>query len=54
MANYQAYLDFLVKTAVIKQPVKADDVVTNDLLAEIDAFDPEKIRAEAKAYKHPN
>jgi NitT/TauT family transport system substrate-binding protein len=54
MANYQAYLDFLLKTAVIKQAVKADDVVTNDLLAEIDAFDPEKIRAEAKAYKNPN
>src|SRR5229473_600330 len=37
-ANYQAYLDFLLKTAVIKQPVKAADVVTNDLIAEIGAF----------------
>jgi len=53
-ANYQAYLDFLLKTAVIKQPVKAADVVTNDLIAEIGAFDPEKIRAEAKAYKGQN
>jgi hypothetical protein len=50
-ANYQAYLDFLLKTAVIKQPVKATDVVTNDLIADIDAFDVEKIKAEAAAYK---
>jgi len=53
-ANYQAYLDFLLKTAVIKRPVKAADVVTNDLVADIGAFDPEKIRAEAKAYKGQN
>jgi NitT/TauT family transport system substrate-binding protein len=53
-ANYQAYLDFLLKTAVIKQPVKAADVVTNDLIADIGAFDPEKIRAEAKAFKGQN
>ncbi|HKW52157.1 MAG TPA: ABC transporter substrate-binding protein, partial [Stellaceae bacterium] len=50
-ANYQAYLDFLLKTAVIKQPVKATDVVTNDLIADIDAFDIEKVKAEAAAYK---
>jgi len=50
-ANYQAYLDFLLKTAVIKQPVKASDVVTNDLIADIDNFDVEKIKVEAAAYK---
>ena len=50
-ANYQAYLDFLHKTAVIKQPVKAADVVTNDLIADINEFDVEKIKAEAAAYK---
>jgi NitT/TauT family transport system substrate-binding protein len=53
-ANYQAYLDFLLKTAVIKQEVTAADVVTNDLIADIGAFDPDKIRAEAKAYKSQN
>lgn len=36
---------------VIKQPVKATDVVTNDLIADIGAFDVEKIKAEAAAYK---
>jgi NitT/TauT family transport system substrate-binding protein len=50
-ANYQAYLDFLHKTAVIKQPVEAADVVTNDLIADINEFDVEKIKAEAVAYK---
>ena len=52
--NYQAYLDFLLKTGVIKQPVKAADVVTNGLIADIGAFDVEKIKAEAKAYKGQN
>jgi NitT/TauT family transport system substrate-binding protein len=50
-ANYQGYLDFLHKTAVIKQPVKASDVVTNDLIGDINNFDVEKIKAEAAAYK---
>lgn len=51
-ANYQAYLDFLLKWGVLKQPVKATDVVTNDLLADIDAFDPADVAAAAKAYRH--
>jgi NitT/TauT family transport system substrate-binding protein len=52
-ANYQAYLDFLLKQGVIKQAVKADDVMTNDLIADINKFDPAAIAAEAKAYKYP-
>jgi NitT/TauT family transport system substrate-binding protein len=51
-ANYQGYLDFLSKWGVVKQPAKADDVVTNDLLAEIDAFDPAAVAAAAKAYRY--
>jgi NitT/TauT family transport system substrate-binding protein len=51
-ANYQAYLEFLLKEAVIKQPVKAGEVVTNDLIADINAFDPDKIAAAAKAYQY--
>jgi NitT/TauT family transport system substrate-binding protein len=50
-ANYQAYLDFLLKWGVLKQAVKAADVITNDLLTEIDAFDVAAVTAEAKAYK---
>jgi NitT/TauT family transport system substrate-binding protein len=49
-ANYQAYLDFLVKWGVLKQPVKASDVITNDLVTDIDAFDAEALAAQAKAY----
>ncbi|HXZ00048.1 MAG TPA: ABC transporter substrate-binding protein [Stellaceae bacterium] len=51
-ANYQAYLDFLLKWGVLKQPIKAGDVVTNELLAEIDDFDPAEIAAAAKAYRY--
>ncbi|MGO8916803.1 MAG: hypothetical protein ACLQJR_12930 [Stellaceae bacterium] len=34
------------------QPVTAGDVVTNQLLAEIDDFDPGEIAAAAKAYRY--
>jgi NitT/TauT family transport system substrate-binding protein len=49
--NYDAYLDFLLKWGVIKQKPDVHDVVTNDLVADIDKFDPAAIEAQAKAYK---
>ena len=49
--NYAAYVDFLQKWGIIKEKVPARDLITNDLIAEINAFDPKKIIAEAKAYK---
>ncbi|MBV8534797.1 MAG: ABC transporter substrate-binding protein, partial [Alphaproteobacteria bacterium] len=51
MDNYIAYLDFLLKYGVIKQKADAKELVTNDLIADINNFDPAKIAAEAKAYK---
>lgn len=51
MDNYAAYIDFLVKNGVVKQKVDAKDIVTNDLIADINTFDPAKVAAEAKAYK---
>ena len=51
MVNYQAYLDFLLKYGVFQQPVQAADVVTNDLIAEVNAFDPAAVQAQAKAWK---
>ena len=36
---------------IIKQPVKAADLITNGLIADINKFDAAKITAEAKAYK---
>jgi NitT/TauT family transport system substrate-binding protein len=50
-ANYQAYLDFLVKFGVIKTPVKAADVISNDLIADINAFDQAEVIKMAKEYK---
>ena len=50
-ANYRAYAEFMFKTGIIKQPVDAKDLVTNELIEEINRFDPEKIAAEARAYK---
>src|SRR5581483_1692109 len=51
--NYSAYIDFLHKWGVIKEKVSARDLITNDLIGEINAFDPAKVVAEAKAYKAP-
>jgi NitT/TauT family transport system substrate-binding protein len=50
-ANYQAYLDWLLKQDVIKAKTDAKDLVTNDLLDEVDNFDEAALVAEAKAYK---
>ncbi len=51
MANYQAYLDFLLKYGVFKEPVKATDIVTNDLIPGANAFDQAAVQAQAKAWK---
>ncbi|MBI3635395.1 MAG: ABC transporter substrate-binding protein [Candidatus Rokubacteria bacterium] len=50
--NFRDYLDFLLKWGVIKQRVEAADVTTNELIDEINRFDPAQIAAEAKAYKY--
>jgi NitT/TauT family transport system substrate-binding protein len=52
MANYQAYLDFLLKQGVLKAPIKAEDIVTNDLIDDINKFDAAAIVEEARSYKH--
>jgi NitT/TauT family transport system substrate-binding protein len=51
VANYQAYADFLVKNGVLKEKVAAQDLVTNDLIADINKFDPKAVEAEAKKHK---
>lgn len=51
-ANYAAYVDFLLKWGVIKQKVDVRDIVTNDLIADVNNFDPAAIAAAAKAYKY--
>jgi NitT/TauT family transport system substrate-binding protein len=49
--NYQAYLDFLHKNGVLKQPAKAADLITNELIEDINRFDRDEIIALAKNYK---
>jgi len=49
--NYAAYAVFLLKWGVIKDKVDAKDLITNELIDEINKFDASKIAAEAKAYK---
>jgi NitT/TauT family transport system substrate-binding protein len=50
-ANYAAYAEFMLKWGIIKQPVGVADLVTNELIDEINRFDPGQIVAEAKAYR---
>jgi NitT/TauT family transport system substrate-binding protein len=49
--NYRDYVDFMLKWGVIKQKVNSADLITNELIDEINRFDAAKITAEAKAYK---
>lgn len=45
------YLDFLRKWGVIKERLSVQDVVTNELIDEINNFDPNSVVAEAKVYR---
>lgn len=52
MTNFNNYIDFLVKWKIVPQKVPADEVVTNELVDDINAsFDAGKVEADAKAYK---
>ncbi len=50
-ANYQAYLDWLLKAGVLKEKSNASDLITNDLIDEINAFDVAAIQKQAKDWK---
>jgi NitT/TauT family transport system substrate-binding protein len=50
--NYRDYVEFLFKWAVIKQKVETSDLITNELIDEINKFDAAKIAADARAYKY--
>lgn len=49
--NYQKYMDWLLEQGIIKQKTSAADMTTNELIDEINTFDPAAIVAQAKAYK---
>jgi NitT/TauT family transport system substrate-binding protein len=49
--DFDAYEDFLVRWKVIEQKVAVSDVVSNELIDEVNRFDAAAIAAEAKALK---
>jgi NitT/TauT family transport system substrate-binding protein len=51
VANYNAYVDFLVANGVLKQKVDASELITNDLIDDINKFDAADVIKQAKAYK---
>src|SRR4051794_87488 len=48
--DFDAYIDFLLKWNVIKDKVPATELVTNELVDEMNKFDAAKVAAEAKSY----
>jgi NitT/TauT family transport system substrate-binding protein len=49
--NYQAYVDWLLAQGVLKAKTDAKDLITNELLDEVNKFDAAAIAKQAKAYK---
>ena len=49
--DFDAYEDFLVRWKVVKEKVPATDLVTNDLIEDVNRFDAARIAAEARAAK---
>ena len=49
--DFDAYEDFLVKWKVINAKVPVNELVTNELVDEVNKFDPAAVAAEAKAQR---
>jgi len=50
MDGWQSLFDEMHKLEQVKSPIAAEDVLTNDLIAEINDFDHDKVKADADAY----
>jgi NitT/TauT family transport system substrate-binding protein len=50
--NYRDYVDFLHKWGVIKQKVDTPELITNELIDDVNKLDVAKVAAEAKAYRY--
>lgn len=50
-ANYTAYMNWLTEQGVLKEKIATQDMITNDLIDEINTFDAAAVVAAAKAYK---
>jgi NitT/TauT family transport system substrate-binding protein len=51
MAGIQTYINMFEEEGIIARPLKASDVVTNDLIDEINKFDQGKVRELARNWK---
>jgi NitT/TauT family transport system substrate-binding protein len=51
MSSWQAFFDSILKLGQITNPVKAEDVCTNDLIPGANTFDKAKVKADADGYK---
>jgi len=49
--DFDAYEDFLLRWKVIQQKVPVTDVVSNELIDEVNRFDAAAVAAEARAWK---
>jgi len=50
-AHLREYMDFLLKWGVLKQRVEAGDLMTNELIGEINRFDADAIAKTAREYR---
>ena len=50
-ANYAAYADFMLKWGIIKEKIDSRDLITNELIDDINKFDAKAIEAAAKGWK---
>lgn len=50
-ANYTDYMKWLLEQGILKEKVATGDIITNELIDEINKFDSAAVIAEAKAYK---
>jgi NitT/TauT family transport system substrate-binding protein len=50
-ANYTEYMKWLLEQGILKEKVATGDIITNELIDDINKFDSAAVIAEAKAYK---
>jgi len=48
--QWKDFIDFMLQQKLIEKPVPLDLIYTNELIPEINKFDREKVRADAKAF----
>jgi NitT/TauT family transport system substrate-binding protein len=49
--NYGAYVDFLLEWGIIEERVRAQDLITSELIGEVNQFNVNEVMAPARAYR---